>query len=182
MRFVPTDLPGVVVVEPEMLRDERGSFARTVCREEFAAHGLETDWVQQSTSYSHRAGTLRGMHYQRPPHAEAKLVRVTAGAIYDVVVDLRPGSPTLGRWTAIELLARDRLTLYIPKGCAHGFQTLVDGVEVLYQMSVPYAPEAATGVRWDDPALAIEWPEAPVRAISARDRAWLDWTPPAQPA
>ena len=170
MRFVETELGGVFVVELEEHVDERGSFARTWCREEMAAAGLTSDLAQCSLSRNRRAGTLRGLHFQRPPHEEAKLVRCTRGAIFDVAVDLRPGSATLGRWVGVELDPDNSRGLYVPEGCAHGFQTLVDDTDVAYMISVPYAPEAATGVRWDDPRLGIAWPEVAERTISPRDR------------
>lgn len=171
MKFVETALPGAYIIEMEPLRDERGFFARSFCREEFAAHGLNPDLVQCSVSFNDKRGTLRGMHWQAKPHEEAKLVRCTMGAIHDVILDLRPDSPAFRRWVAVELTAENRRALYIPEGCAHGFQTLADNTEVFYQMSEFYHPECARGVRWDDPAFGIEWPVAdPI--ISARDRAY----------
>jgi dTDP-4-dehydrorhamnose 3,5-epimerase len=172
-----TDLRGVFVVEPELLRDERGFFARTFDADEFAARGLETHFAEWSVSYNERRGTLRGLHFQREPHAEVKLVRCTRGGLYDVVVDLRPDSATFRRWTAMELSAENRLALYIPKGLAHGFQTLAPGTEVVYSISAPYEASAAAGVRWDDPAFGIEWPEAEQRVMSEKDRSWPDFTP-----
>ena len=169
MRFVATELPGAFVIELEPYGDERGLFARTFCAREFAEHGLAREFVQCSTSYNLRAGTIRGMHWQLAPHAEAKLVRCTAGAIYDAIVDLRPGSPTRGRWLGVELSAGTRRMLYIPEGFAHGFQTLCDGTEVAYQMSAWHEPTAARGFRFDDPSLAIPWP-LPVGAVAKRDR------------
>lgn len=177
MRFVETELQGVVVVELEEYVDERGTFARSWCREEMAAAGLASSIAQCSVSRSHRAGTVRGLHYQRPPHEEAKLVRCTRGAIFDVAVDLRPGSPTQGRWVGVQLDPDNGRALYVPEGCAHGFQTLVDDTDVAYLISVPYAPEAAAGVRWDDPTLAIAWPEAETRTISERDRSLPAYEP-----
>lgn len=169
MRFLPTSIPGAYLVAPELMVDERGFFARTFCVQEFKAHGLNPDLVQCNISYSAKKGTLRGMHYQTAPYAEVKLVRVTRGEVYDVIIDLRPESPQFGRWFAVELSAENRLALYVPAGCAHGFQTLVDDVEVFYQMGERYHPEAARGVRWDDPAFAIDWPDiSPI--ISERDR------------
>jgi len=169
VRFVETALPGAFVIEVEPNADERGLFARTFCGEAFAARGLSSRFVQCSTSYNARAGTLRGMHWQDPPHAEAKLVRCTAGAIFDAIVDLRPGSPTRGRWLAVELSAATRRMLYVPEGFAHGFQTLRDASEVFYQMTRPFAPAAARGFRWDDPSVGIDWP-LPPGAMSTRDR------------
>jgi dTDP-4-dehydrorhamnose 3,5-epimerase len=169
MRFVPTELPGAFVIEVEPYGDERGFFARTFCAREFAEHGLAADFVQCNTSYNHRAGTIRGMHWQAQPNAEAKLVRCTAGAIFDVIVDLRPGSPARGRWLAVELSAATRQMLYVPEGFAHGFQTLRDGSEIAYQMSAAYEPAAARGFRFDDPRLRIPWP-LPASSVSKRDR------------
>jgi dTDP-4-dehydrorhamnose 3,5-epimerase len=180
MRFLPTPLPGVALVEPELLEDERGFFARCFCAEEFAAHGLDARVVQCSTSFTRQRGAVRGLHYQRAPYGETKLVRCTAGALWDVVVDLRPASAAFGRHFAVELSAANRRMLYVPQGVAHGFQTLADGTEVFYQMSAPHAPDAAAGVRWDDPALGIEWPLA-VTVISARDRSYPDFRPEAVP-
>jgi dTDP-4-dehydrorhamnose 3,5-epimerase len=175
VKFVPLELEGAYVIELEPYRDERGFFARTWCREEFAEHGLTPVVAQCSTSHNEHAGTLRGMHFQHPPHAEAKLVRCTRGAIFDVIVDLRPGSPTLARWAGVELTEERGNAIYVPEGFAHGFQTLTDDADVLYMISVSYAPDAASGVRWDDPAFGIEWPEAAERTISDRDRAWPDY-------
>jgi dTDP-4-dehydrorhamnose 3,5-epimerase len=178
MRFGPTSIPGVVLVEPELLEDERGFFARCFCAEEFAARGMDPRIVQCSVSFTQQRGAVRGLHYQRAPHGETKLVRCTAGGLWDVVVDLRPASSTFGRHYGVELSAANRRMLYVPEGVAHGFQTLIDGTEVFYQMSVPHAPDAAAGVRWDDPAFAINWPLA-VTVISARDRSYPDFRPEA---
>jgi dTDP-4-dehydrorhamnose 3,5-epimerase len=172
VRFIETRLNGVFVIEPERRADERGCFARSWCREEFAAHGIEAAWVQSNISYSHRRGTLRGLHYQAPPAGEAKLVRCTRGAIYDVLVDVRPGSPTFLDWLGIELAANTWRMVYAPAGFAHGYQTLTDDAEVFYEMSHPYCPEAGRGLRWDDPVLGIVWPECRQRILSARDLAW----------
>jgi dTDP-4-dehydrorhamnose 3,5-epimerase len=176
MIFRETELPGAYVIEPEPIEDERGFFARIFDRDEFAARGLENAFVQWSISQNAGAGTLRGMHFQSPPHDEVKLVRVTAGALYDVIVDLRPGSPAFKRWIAVELTAENRLSLYIPKGVAHGFQTLEDATEVFYGISAFYEPSAAGGVRWDDPSFGIEWPPSDRRIISDKDRSWPDFT------
>ncbi len=170
MHFVALEIPGAWRIEPERLADARGFFARTFCARQFAARGLETALVQCSISYNHRKGTLRGMHYQAAPHAEAKLVRCTRGAVYDVIVDIRPESPTFRRWVGIELSADNRHMVYVPEGCAHGFLTLTDQAEVFYQMSAYYEPGAARGFRWDDPAIGIVWP-GPVAVMSARDQA-----------
>lgn len=171
MRFIETGLPGAWIVEPEPVGDLRGCFARTFCVREFAAHGLATGFVQHSVSRSLVAGTLRGLHFQRPPHEEAKLVRCLRGAIWDVIVDLRPQSPARGRWQGFALSAANRRQLYVPEGFAHGFQTLEHDTEVAYLISAFHVPAAGGGVRHDDPALAIDWP-LPVTAISARDRSW----------
>lgn len=169
MRFIETPLAGAFVVEPENLNDERGLFARVFCVETFSKYGLVTEVAQRSVSYNARKGTLRGMHYQAAPHGEVKLVRCTRGAVFDAIVDLREEGPTFGRWFSIELSADNRRMLYIPTGMAHGFQTLEDDSEVDYQMSVPYHPESAHGIRWDDPQIGIRWPEDD-RVISERDR------------
>jgi dTDP-4-dehydrorhamnose 3,5-epimerase len=169
VRIAPTELPGVFLVEPERHADERGFFARTFCTDEFARAGLSPAIAQVSISYNRARGTLRGLHYQAAPHEEHKLVRCTAGAIFDVAVDLRRRSPTFRRWISVELSAENRLALYIPPGVAHGFQSLTDGSEVLYQISEPYHAELARGVRWDEPRLAIPWPVAD-KTISERDR------------
>jgi dTDP-4-dehydrorhamnose 3,5-epimerase len=168
MRFVPLAVQGAWRLEPELRADERGFFARTWCVREAADHGIEVTFVQLSISFNDVAGTLRGLHYQAEPHAESKLVRCTAGSIFDVIVDLRPESPTYRKWQGETLSAKNRFGLYIPKGCAHGFVTLEDESEVLYHISEFYHPELARGVRWNDPALAIEWPRAPAR-IAPRD-------------
>ncbi|MCH9050282.1 MAG: dTDP-4-dehydrorhamnose 3,5-epimerase [Proteobacteria bacterium] len=172
MIFTETELSGAFVVEPERLEDARGFFARTWCAEEFDRMGLNPNLVQCSTSFNARRGTLRGLHYQAPPHAETKLVRCTMGRIFDVIVDLRADSPTRGKWTALVLSAENRAMIYIPEGFAHGFQTLADDSEVFYQISAIYAPEASRGIRWDDPDLAIDWPRIEERVISERDDAF----------
>ena len=171
MIFEPLPLAGAWLVRPEPVEDQRGFFARLYCAETFAAQGLDPRLDQVSVSFNRRAGTLRGLHLQRPPQAETKLVRVTAGAIWDVIVDLRAGSPTYGRWTAVTLSAETRAQLYIPAGFAHGFQSLTDGAEVLYHIAVPYRAELQAGVRWDDPDLAIPWPDPAAAILSDRDRA-----------
>jgi dTDP-4-dehydrorhamnose 3,5-epimerase len=169
MIFRETLLAGAWVLEPERFEDERGFFARTYCRRDFEARGLDPAIAQCSVSWNHRRGTLRGLHLQIAPHEEVKLVRVTRGAVWDVIVDLRPESPTFQRHFGITLSAENRHELYIPKGMAHGFQTLEDGTEVFYQISEFYAPDSARGYRWDDPAFAIPWPE-PVTVMSEKDR------------
>jgi dTDP-4-dehydrorhamnose 3,5-epimerase len=179
VRFIETPVAGALVVEPQPIEDGRGFFARTFSRADFSARGLDARVDQCSASFNARAGTLRGMHYQAAPHGEVKLVRCTRGAIFDVAVDLRPESPTYLRWAGVELSADDGRALYVPHGCAHGFQTLVDAAEVLYQISTPYVPAAARGVRWDDPAFGIDWPAPPAggRTMSARDAEYPDFDP-----
>jgi dTDP-4-dehydrorhamnose 3,5-epimerase len=178
MRFTElTELQGAWLVDPMPARDERGSFSRLFCAREFADRGLETHFVQYSISHSQVLGTLRGLHFQQEPHSEVKLVCCQKGAIADVIVDLREDSPTFGRWHAFELSAENRRLLYVPKGFAHGFQSLRDDVEVSYMISTFYTPEAACGIRYDDPAFAITWPLPPA-ALSERDRAWPDFVIP----
>jgi dTDP-4-dehydrorhamnose 3,5-epimerase len=176
MIFNTTEIPGVLLIDLDIRQDERGFFTRSWCRSEFAEHGLDTCIAQCSVSYNRTRGIVRGMHYQRAPHGEVKLVRCTAGAVYDVVVDLRPDSPTYCRWLGAELTAENRTTIYIPPGCAHGFATLTDGAELYYQMSEFYHPESYAGVRWDDPAFGIVWPfDEP--QLSAKDRSYPDFDP-----
>ncbi len=174
MRFEKTPLAGCFEIEIEPHSDDRGFFARTWCRDELAEHGLTAELAQCSVSYNKARGTLRGLHLQVAPHSEAKLVRCSSGALWDVVVDLRRGSPTAGRWHATELNARRRNQLFVPEGCAHGFLTLEDDTEVEYLISVPYAPDSQRGFRFDDPTLGITWPEKP-RVISDRDRELPLW-------
>ncbi len=174
MIFQDTIVQGVCQIEIERKVDERGFFARTWCQQEFEKHGLNSKLVQCSLSFNTRKGTLRGMHYQAGPHAEAKLVRCTRGAIYDVVIDLRPESDTYQKWIGVELAAERQNMIYAPQGCAHGFLTLEDETEVFYQMSQAYCAEAARGVRWNDPTFQIRWPE-PVQVISERDRTYMDF-------
>lgn len=176
MIFTPLAIPGAYRIEPERREDSRGFFARTWCAEEFRQRGLNPNLVQCNVSFNRRAGTLRGMHYQAAPHAEAKLIRCTMGAAYDVLVDLRPEQPTYRQWVAVELSAESRRMVYIPEGCAHGFQTLCDDTELFYQMSAPYVPEAARGVRWNDPMLGITWP-LPVGEIAPRDAQFEELRP-----
>jgi dTDP-4-dehydrorhamnose 3,5-epimerase len=171
LKFQETKLPGVLEIHLEPKPDERGFFARSWCQREFERHGLNSKLVQCSISFNARKGTLRGVHYQVPPCAETKLVRCTRGAIYDVVVDLRPESPTFKNWIAVVLTAQNRRAVYVPEGCGHGFLTLEDETEVLYQISEFYSAEAARGVRWDDPAFQLVWPEE-VIVISERDRTY----------
>jgi dTDP-4-dehydrorhamnose 3,5-epimerase len=171
VHFTETDLPGVFVIDPEPIRDERGGFARIFCTEEFEEHRLEPRVVQSNLSINHRAGTLRGLHYQHPPAAETKLVRCVRGAIFDVAVDLRPDSPTYLRWVGAELTADNHRAFFVPRGCAHGFQTLEDDTLVLYDVSAPYAPDHEDGAHHADPVFGIDWP-LPVSAISDKDRSW----------
>jgi len=173
MKFTETVIPGAWVIEPEFHRDERGSFVRTFDAAEFRARGLDDRAVQQSVSHNYRAGTLRGLHYQAEPHAETKLVRCSRGAMFDVIVDLRQGSATRLRWFSVELSPESGRMLYVPQGVAHGFQTLADDTEVHYSMGHCYMPSHARGVRFDDPALDIPWPEAE-RVISPRDASYPD--------
>jgi dTDP-4-dehydrorhamnose 3,5-epimerase len=177
VKLVETPLPGAYVVELEPRRDERGWFARTFDAVVFAELGLEAAVVQCNVSFNERAGTLRGLHFQEEPHGEPKLVRCTRGAVFDVVVDLRPESPAFRRWFGIELRQGATSSLFIPAGLAHGFQTLADATELHYQMGHNYVSEAARGVRWDDPAFGIEWPEPPPggRVMSDRDAAYPDF-------
>ena len=175
MIFTETDLKGAFVVEPERLADERGFFARTWCEREFQAHIGKVRFVQCNISFNIRRGTLRGMHYQASPFEEARLVRCAMGAIYDVIIDLRPNSKSFKKWFAIELTAEDRRMLYVPKGFAHGFVTLQDRTEVFYQMSEFFRPEYARGVRWNDPAFGVDWP-VEVRVMSQRDRDFPDFS------
>ena len=171
MQFTALDLEGAFVIEPTPVWDDRGSFARFFCEKEFGEHGLDTRFVQHSRSQSVTRGTLRGMHFQRAPHAEVKLVSCLRGALFDVIIDLRPHSTTYCRWVGVELTAENQRQLYIPRGFAHGFQTLVDDTITAYLISTFYAPDHAGGVRWDDPIFAIDWP-LPVTAMSEKDQGW----------
>jgi dTDP-4-dehydrorhamnose 3,5-epimerase len=174
VKLEPTPIPGAYAITIEPIADDRGFFARTWAREEFERHGLCAEIAQCSLSLNHRRGTVRGMHFQVAPHEETKIVRCAKGLIFDVVLDLRRGSPAFLSWHAVELSSTNRLALYIPAGCAHGFQTLEDDSEVTYQISDSYHPEYARAVRWDDPAFAIRWP-LPVSVMSAADRAHPDF-------
>jgi dTDP-4-dehydrorhamnose 3,5-epimerase len=171
MQFLPTRLVGALLVELEPHRDDRGFFARTWDSALFAQRGLDPSLAQVSTSWSKSAFTLRGLHFQTPPYEETKLVRCIHGAIFDAIVDLRPGSPTYLQWEGFELTEENRRQLYVPKGFAHGFETLADGSEVLYHISTPHAPTASSGLPWNDPAFGIAWPAEP-RVISERDQKW----------
>jgi dTDP-4-dehydrorhamnose 3,5-epimerase len=172
--FSPTAVQEAWIVDLEPRCDARGFFSRAFCREEFVRHGLNPDVAQCNIAYTRQAGTLRGLHHQEPPHAEAKLVRCVAGAVFDVLVDLRRDSPTFRRWVGLELSAANRRMLYVPEGCAHGYLTLQPDSEVFYQVSVPYAPAAERGVRWNDPAFGITWPMTPC-FIHPRDAGYLDF-------
>ena len=174
MRFTPTRLSGAFILDPERREDERGHFARTFCRREFEAHGLRPDIAQANTAWNARTGTLRGMHYQVPPAAETKLVRCTRGALWDVIVDLRPDSPTFLEHVGVELSAANGRQLFVPELFAHGYVTLADDTEAAYQVGAFYAPDAERGIRYDDPALGIVWP-VPVEVISDKDAAWPDF-------
>ena len=174
MIFKETRLNGAFVIEPEIIEDERGFFARTWCRREFEEQGLNSNLVQCNISFNGKRGTLRGMHYQVAPHEEAKLVRCTMGAIYDVIIDLRSDSPTYKQWFSVELSAENRKMIYIPERFAHGFITMEDNTEVFYQMSEFYSPECARGLRWNDPAFNIVWP-VEVTVVSEKDTQYRDF-------
>lgn len=173
MNFKETALPGVFLIDIKPIEDSRGFFARSWCQEEFTAQGLEPVICQVNMSFNPHAGTLRGLHYQREPHAEAKTVRCVRGAIFDVAVDMRESSPTYRQWVGHELSANNRSSLYIPKGFAHGYLTLAPDTELLYSASAFYAADSEVGIRYNDPALAIDWP-APVQVISEKDEGWPD--------
>ncbi len=174
MKFVKTPLVDAFVIELEPMRDDRGFFARGWCTREFEERGLVSKIVQANVSYNKSTGTLRGMHYQVAPYEEAKLVRCTRGALYDVIIDLRPESATYGQWYGAELSAENRKMLYVPPGFAHGYQTLEDGTEAFYQVSEFYAPGAEQGIRYNDPKFAVEWPQA-VQVISEKDASWPNY-------
>ena len=174
MKFQETELPGAYVIELDRVEDRRGFFARVWCEKEFAEHGLVPRWVQANTSLNHKAGTLRGMHYQAAPFQATKLVRCTRGALYDVIVDLRLDSATYKRWIGVELTAGNYRMLYVPADFAHGFITLEDHTEVTYLVSQPYKPGAERGLRWNDPQFSIDWPRG-VDVISEKDAAWADF-------
>lgn len=177
MEFIETSLRGAFVVRPKRIEDERGYFGRAWCREEFLEHGLNPQMAQLNVGFSHRRGTVRGMHYQVAPHAEAKFVRCTRGGMYDVIIDLREDSPTRGEWYGVELTADNGIMIYAPEGFAHGYQTLQDDTEMYYLTSAMYAPGSARGVRFDDPRFGIQWP-LPVSMISVADRSWPDYQKP----
>jgi dTDP-4-dehydrorhamnose 3,5-epimerase len=174
MIFIETKLKGAFIIELEPIRDERGFFARSFCQREFKEHGIDTIFVQCNISFNRKKGTLRGMHYQIAPYEEAKFIRCSMGTIYDVIIDIHPNSDTYKQWVSVELTHKNRKMIYIPKGFAHGFLTLVDNTEVFYQMSEFYCPDHVRGFRWDDPAFGIEWP-SDVQVISDRDRCYPDF-------
>lgn len=176
MQFIETAVIGAYLVRPEVRADERGLFARLWCQEEFAARGLRADFVQCNDSFSAERSTLRGLHYQVAPYEEVKLVRCIRGAVFDVLVDLRPESASYRRWVGVELTADSRSMVYVPAGCAHGYLTLMDNSEVEYPVSQFYQPAAERGIRWNDPLFGIEWPFAPCR-MSVKDQSWPDYTP-----
>jgi len=178
MKFSETKIKGAYLLEIQPIRDERGYFSRSFCPDEFKSRGLDFDIVQCNVSYNQKKGTLRGMHYQCAPHEEAKIVSCLQGALYDVILDLRPASETFRQWAAVELSAaweKSHKMVYIPKGCAHGFQTLTDDTVIYYQMADSYHPESARGVRWNDRAFDIIWP-LPVRVMSKKDAGYQDYT------
>jgi dTDP-4-dehydrorhamnose 3,5-epimerase len=175
--FTETELDGAYIVDLEPREDDRGFFARAWCANEFAERGLSTELVQSNLAFNRRQGTLRGMHFQREPHAEVKLVRCTRGAVYDAIIDLRSGSQTYMRWIGIELTDENRRALYVPEGFAHGYQTLVDDTEIFYQVSEFYSPDFEDGVRWNDPAFGIRWPDPATPLLSSKDAAWPDYRP-----
>lgn len=177
MIFTPLLVAGSCLIRPELLSDKRGFFARVWCQEEFALHGLETHVAQSSLSYNRRRGTVRGMHYQVAPAEEVKVVRCTTGSIYDVLLDLRPTSVTFQQWCSVEISAEDRSAVYVPRGVAHGFQSLTDHAEVLYQITPAFSALHYRGVRWDDPAFAITWPIRDGVTISDKDRSYPDFAP-----
>lgn len=172
VKFLPTSLSGAYVIEPELREDERGFFTRVLCVNEFSEHGLNTDWLQANMARSHAKGTTRGMHYQREPHAEAKLVRCTQGSVFDAIIDMRSNSATYQQWFGVELSASNLKMLYVPEGFAHGYQVLEENSEMHYMVSALYAPEAEDGVRWDDPKVAIDWPIKDSVQVSDKDQQW----------
>ena len=174
MHFIPIDLEGAYLIEPEVISDERGFFSRTYCQNEFSSRGINSKIVQCNISYNKLRGTLRGMHFQKAPHSEAKLIRCTQGRIYDVIIDLRSNSKTFSKWFGVELTAENRIALYVPEGFAHGFITLKDDTEVLYQMTEFYHPASSAGVRWNDPRFSIKWP-IEVKVISERDDSYPEF-------
>lgn len=176
MKFTETKLPGVYVIEPRRFEDERGFFAPSFTAKEFAARGMASVFVENNISFSKNRGTLRGLHYQAAPHGQAKLIRCTRGAIFDVAVDLRRQSPMFKQWTGVELSEENRSMLYLPGDCGHGFQTLADDTEVFYIVSTPYVPESSRGFRWNDPAFGIDWPDVGARVLIQRDQEYPDFS------
>lgn len=174
MKFIETNIDGCLIIEPDRFDDERGYFSKIWDHKEFVQHGLSTDFAQFNLAYNHKAGTLRGMHFQAAPNEEVKLVRCTRGAVYDVIIDLRPASPTYLKWSGVELSQDNYNTYYVPKGCAHGYITLTDKAEVTYNVSAAYAPQSARGVRWNDPAFGIQWPIQP-SVVNPRDNTYADF-------
>lgn len=177
MIFTPLEIDGAWIIDLEARSDERGFFARGWCSEEFGEHGIDPGFVQCNISFSHRTGTIRGLHYQRAPHDGGRLVRCIRGALFDVILDLRSDSPTRHQWTGVGIDASNHRSVYVPAGCAHGVQTLADGTEMLYMTNTPYSPEAEDGVRWNDPFFGIEWPLEP-GPISGKDQSWPDFVAP----
>ena len=175
MRFTETPVTGAFLIEPDSRRDDRGWFSRVWCQREFAEHGLNGTFVQCNASFSRHSGTLRGLHYQTAPYAEAKLIRCLRGAIFDVIVDVRPESSTYLRWYGTQLTPDGYTMLYVPEGCAHGYLTLEDHSEVEYPVSQFYRPDAERGIRWNDPSFAIAWPQTTTRTISVKDQSWPDF-------
>lgn len=176
MKFTETKLPGVYIIEPRRFADERGFFAPSFRAQDFSAREMASEFVENNISYSNSRGTIRGMHYQAAPYGQAKLVRCTRGAVFDVAVDLRPASPTFKQWVGFELSDENRSMLYVPADCAHGYQTLVDNTEVFYMVSAPYVPESGRGFRWNDPAFGIAWREVGARILIERDQQYPDFT------
>ena len=176
MIFRETRLKGAFIIEPEQLEDSRGFFARVWCQKELGVHGLSPTVAQINSSFNKNRGTIRGLHYQTAPNEEAKLIRCTRGEIYDVIIDLRPDSPTYLEWIGVELTADNRKMLYIPENLAHGYQSLTDNTEIFYPVSQFYSPDSAQGVRWNDPTFGIEWPEADNLVISEQDKNWPDYS------
>jgi dTDP-4-dehydrorhamnose 3,5-epimerase len=175
MRIIETKLSGAYIIEPRRFEDERGFFAPSFRAQDFAARGMASVWVENNISFSNSRGTIRGMHYQAAPYGQAKLVRCTRGTVFDVVVDLRPSSPTFKQWVGVELSDENRSMLYVPGDCGHGYQTLVDNTEVFYMVSTPYAPQSGRGFRWNDPAFGIEWREIGGCTLIDRDRNYPDF-------
>jgi len=181
MIFVETKLKGALIVEPEKLEDQRGFFARVWCQKEFEAYGLNPTVAQINISFNKNRGAIRGLHYQTAPNEEAKLIRCTKGAIYDVIIDLRPDSTTYLEWIGVELTADNHMMLYVPENFAHGYQSLTDDTEIFYPVSQFYSPESVQGVRWNDPTFSIDWPQVDNLVISEQDKSWPDYSPVKKP-